>query len=170
MARQDWLRKWCTYALALLPIWLLDDFVLSRWTFLGISPILLPVAVTAVSTLEGVSGGAGFGLGAGLLWTAAYPGGNSLRVLALTLVGLLTGALAQHVLSQNFLGCFMGAVAALGVLEGLTVLSAVVTDRAPAMALLQIAGLQILWSLCWMPLIYAIFYRVFRRVGGDRLA
>lgn len=170
MTRQDWLRKWCAYALALFPIWLLDAFVLSRWAFFGVSALLLPVAVTAVGTLEGITGGMGFGLGAGLLWVAAYPGGQSYRVLLLTLVGLAAGALAQYVLSQTFLGCFVASAAILAVLEcGRAATVAIAAGAAPG-ALLRVCGLQFVWSLCWTPVVYGIFYRVFCRVGGSRLS
>ena len=103
MTRQDRLRKWFSYALTLLPVWWLDAYILSRWPVFGVTPVLLPVAVTAVSVLEGVSGGAGFGFGAGLLW-AAYPGGHGSRVLVLTVMGMLTGALAQYALAQTLMG------------------------------------------------------------------
>lgn len=165
MARQDWLRKWLAYTLALIPIWLLDAYVLSRWTFFGVSPLLLPVSVVAVGTLEGISGGTGFGLGVGLLWATAYPGGQSGRVLLLTVVGLAAGALAQYILSQSFLGCLAASFAVLAVLEGARALAAAISAGTAAGALLRAAGLQLIWTLCWTPLIYGTFYRVFRRVG-----
>ena len=169
MARQDWLRKWGAYALALLPVWLLDAYVLSRWTFFGVSAVLLPVAVVALSTLEGISGGMGFGLAVGLLWATAYPGAHGHRVLLLTLAGLGAGALAQYVLSQNFPGCLVASAAVLTLLEGGHAFAVSVSTGAPAFALLRAAGLQLVWSLCWTPLVYALFRRVFLRVGGDRL-
>ena len=45
MTRRDQLFKWAVYALGLLPIWVLDAFVLSRYPLFGVTPILLPVAV-----------------------------------------------------------------------------------------------------------------------------
>ena len=35
MTRQNWLHKWLIYALALLPVWWLDAYVLSRYRFWG---------------------------------------------------------------------------------------------------------------------------------------
>jgi energy-coupling factor transporter transmembrane protein EcfT len=29
---------------------------------------------------------------------------------------------------------------------------------------------QLLWTLCWVPVVYGIFSRAFDRVGGDRLS
>ena len=44
MTRRDQLFKWAVYALGLLPVWVLDAFVLSRYPLFGVTPILLPVA------------------------------------------------------------------------------------------------------------------------------
>ena len=62
MTTRDFCIKWLAYGLALLPVWLLELFVLSRYPFMGIKPMLLPLAAVAVAALEGPSGGAGFGL------------------------------------------------------------------------------------------------------------
>lgn len=170
MTRQDWLYKWTSYALALLPVWWLDAYVLSRWPVFGATPVLLPVAVTAVGVLEGVSGGAGFGLGTGLLWAAAYPGGHGGRVLLLTLVGIFTGALAQYALAQTLLGCLLCSAASLAVVELIQIVEELFFLRAQLGPALYAALPQLLWTLCWVPAVYGIFYRVFSRVGADRLA
>lgn len=169
MTRQDWLYKWFSYALALLGVWWLDAYVLSRFPVFGVTPVLLPVAVTAVGVLEGVSGGAGFGLGVGLLW-AAYPGSQGGRVLLLTLMGMFTGALAQYALAQTLLGCVLCSAVALAVMELVQVAEELFFLRAQLWPALCTALPQLLWTLCWVPVVYGMFYRVFVRVGGDRLA
>jgi len=170
VTRQAWLHKWFSYALALLSVWWLDAYILSRWPVFGVTPILLPVAVTAVSVLEGVSGGAGFGLGTGLIWAAAYPGGHGGRVLLLTLMGMFTGALAQYALAQTLLGCLLCSAAVLAVTELIRMAQELFFLRAQLWPALCAAAPQLLWTLCWVPAVYGIFYRVFTRVGGDRLA
>lgn len=169
MTRQACFHKWFSYTLALLVVWLLDAYILSRWPVFGVTPILLPVAVTAVSVLEGVAGGAGFGLGAGLLWTIAYPGSHAVRVLLLTAMGMFTGALAQYALAQTLMGCVLCSAAVLTVLELIQIVQELFFLRATLWPALCSALPQLLWSLCWVPVVYAIFWRVFKRVGGDRL-
>lgn len=169
MTRQDWLHKWSIYALALLPVWWLDAYVLSRYPVFGTGTILLPVAVTVVGVLEGIAGGAGFGLGAGLLW-ATYPGGGAIRVVLLVVAGMCTGAAAQYALAQTLLGCMLCSAGVLGALEGLRMLQELFFLQADLATLLRVAVPQLLWTLCWVPLVYALFGRVFRRVGGNRLA
>lgn len=170
MTKQAWLQKWFCYALWLLPVWWLDAFVLSRWPVFGATPALLPVAVTAVAVLEGASGGAGFGFGAGLLWATAYPGGHGSRVFLLTLVGLFTGALAQYALSQSLVGCLLCSAAALAVVELVHIAEDLFFLRAQVGPALLAALPQLLWTLCWVPVVYGIFSRAFDRVGGDRLS
>ena len=58
MTRQDQIYKWFIYALGLLPIWILDAFLLGRYPLHGTKPLLLLLAVVAVSVLEGASAGA----------------------------------------------------------------------------------------------------------------
>ena len=62
MTRQDFAFKWLLYAVALLPVLLLEFAVFSRWPLLGVSPVLVPVAAFTVAVLEGPTGGAGYGL------------------------------------------------------------------------------------------------------------
>lgn len=169
MTRQDWLYKWFSYGLALVPVWWMDAYILSRFPVLGVTALLLPVAVAAVGVLEGASGAAGFGLGAGLLWACAYPGGHGGRVLLLAVMGVLTGALAQYALAQTLLGCVLCSAVVLVVIELLEILPELFFMRAELLPLLGIALPQIIWTLCWVPAVYALFYRVFARVGGDRL-
>ena len=113
MTRRDQIYKWCIYALGLFPIWVLDAFVLSRYPLLGITPTLLPLAVSAVAVLEGALPGSGFGLAVGLLWTLAYPGSSSLLVFGMALAGFLVGIVSQYALNQNFLGCLICSAAVL---------------------------------------------------------
>ena len=72
MTRQDFLIKWGVYALALVPVWFLELFVLNRFPLFGVAPMLLPLAAVCVAVLEGTTAGAGFGLFVGILCDAAY--------------------------------------------------------------------------------------------------
>ena len=75
MTTRDQVHKWFFYALGLVPIWVLDAFVLNRIAPFGVIPMLLPLAVAAVAVLEGAYAGTGFGLAVGLLWELSYAGG-----------------------------------------------------------------------------------------------
>ena len=170
MARQDWIHKWLCYALALLPVWWLDAYVLTRFPVFGVTPLLLPVAVVSVAVLEGVSGGAGFGFGVGLLWATAYAGGDGSRVLILTLVGMFVGALARYALARSLVGCLICSAGTLVVLLTLRSATELFFMRATLWQLLRVTLPQLLWTLVWTAPVYGIFYQVYSRVGGDKLA
>jgi len=168
VTRRNQLYKWFVYTLALLPVWWLDAFVLSRFPIFGVTPILLPVAAVCAGVLLGVAGGAGFGLYAGLIWAAAYAGGQGGRVLMLTLAGMIAGALAQHALAQSLPGCLLCCAGALGLLELFHLVKELFFLRADLWSALCSAVPQFLWTLCWVPLIYRLFARVFARLDRDR--
>lgn len=170
MTRRNLIHKWLVYALGILPIWLLDAFILPRYPLWGITPMLLPPAVVAVSVLEGAYAGTGFGLGVGLLWELAYPGGFGGLVLAMALVGTATGAAAQYVLSQSLPGCLLCTASVLVLLDSLRVIRGLITETASFPVLIQIAAPECLLSLAWTPVVYLLFRTIYRRVGGTKLA
>ena len=165
MTRRDLIHKWLVYAMGLLPLWLLDDYILPRYPLFGVTPMLLPVAV-----LEGAYAGAGFGMAVGLLWELAYPGGFGGLVLGMALAGMAIGALSQYALSQSFPGCLLCSAAILALLDLLRVLRGLITHAASLPALLQVAVPEFLYSLAWTPVVYLLFRAIFRRVGGTKLA
>ena len=170
MTRRDQIHKWFFYALGLFPIWVLDAYILNRLPVFGVIPMLLPLAVVSVAVLEGAYAGTGFGLAVGLLWGLSYPGGFGALVFGMALTGMLTGAAAQYVLNQNFFSCLLCSAIAFGVLDGLQLVRALFIRLDSLDVLLQVAVPEVLWSLCWTPVVYLIFRLVARRVGGTRRA
>ena len=170
MTRRDLIHKWLVYALGLLPVWLLDAYILPRYPLWGTVPMLLPLAVAAVSVLEGAYAGTGFGLAVGLLWELAYPGGFGGLVFYMALAGMAMGAVSQYALSQSFLGCLICAAGTLGLLDLLRVAGRLLARVAGLSELLEAAIPEFLWSLAWTPLVWLIFCAVHRRVGGNKLA
>ena len=140
MTRHDFLVKWGVYALTLLPIWFFEGYILTRLPVTAVQPMLLPLAVVAVAVLEGCVGGAGFGLGVGILCACFYPGMEEWMPLGLALAGLGAGLLAQSVLRQNLWGEY-----ALG-------------------PMLRLTGMEIGCSLPFVIPVYAAFLWVYRRV------
>lgn len=162
---KDFVTKWLAYGLALLPVWFLDSFLLSRYPLYSVKPVLLPLAAMAVATLEGAVGGAGFGLAVGALFDAVTPSmlpGASTLLLAL--LGLGAGLLAQYALRQDLIGCLICSALALAAMDAVRVGARLVARVAPLEPMLEVAGKEIVWSLCFVPLIYLLFRWVFRRV------
>ena len=169
MTRQDQMYKWSIYALGLLPIWILDAYLLGRYPIMGVKPMLLMLAVVTVAVLEGALAGAGFGLAVGLLWALGYPSSPGIIIL-LVLTGMAVGIIAQYALTQGFLGCLLCSAAALTVYACFHILWGLFSQLAPFSALMEVALKESLLTLPWTPLVYLIFRTIFRRVGLDKLA
>ncbi len=170
MTRRHLIHKWLQYTLALLPIWMLDCFVLGRYPIYGTTPMLLPLAVAAVATLEGSVAGAGFAMGVGFLWETTYPGGTGFLIFYLTLLGSLCGAGVQYILQKGFFGYFICATMTLVAVSAIKVFAWVVSAQGTWLEILPLASTQVAITLAYTPLIYLIFRRVFKKVGGNRLA
>lgn len=162
----DTLKKWLLYGLGgLLPVWILDTVLLPRMG-LPLSPVLLPVCVVALSVLEGAFPGAQFGLAAGALWALTYAGGVPGHIPLLTLVGMVCGVVSQYALRRSLSGCMLCTAGAVALLEVLRVLGGLINDLAEAGPLLLVGLGEWLVTLLWTPVVYLLFYRLYRRAGG----
>ena len=170
MTRRDFIHKWLIYALGLMPVWVLDAYILPRYPLWGITPMLLPLSVAAVAVLEGAGSGTGFGMAVPLFWELAYPGGFGGQVFYLALAGMAMGAVSQYALSQSFLGCLICSAGVLGLLDCLRVVRLLFIKAANLSDLLQVAVPEFLWSLAWTPLVWLLFRAIYNRVGGTKLA
>ena len=163
MTRQDFLIKWGVYALALLPVWFCQAFVLNRLP-LGLTPALLPLAAVAVAVLDGAVAGAGFGLGVGILCDAVYFGTDGAMTLGLCVAGMAAGALAQYLLRQNLVGCLLCSLLALAAMDGVRIAVRLLRGSRELGAMLSLAGREILLSLIFVFPVYALFLWVYHRV------
>ncbi len=170
MTRQDQIYKWFIYALGLLPVWILDAFLLGRYPLYGTKPLLLVLAVVVVSVLEGAYAGGRFGLAVGLLWELGYAGGFGAMILFLVLVGAVAGSASQYALTQGFLGCFLCSAVAMTALEFIRIFLGVFTQQGALSVLLSVAVKEVLWTLVWTAPVYLVFYAIFLKVGLDKLA
>ena len=164
MTRQDFLIKWGVYALALLPVWFCEVFLLNRFPLFGVAPMLLPLAAIAVAVLEGTVAGAGFGLGVGILCDAVYFNPDGAMTVGLCLLGVGAGALSQYVVRQNLVGCLLCSLLALVCIDGVRILANLLTGATALPVLLSLAGREIAWSMVFVLPVYALFLWVFRRV------
>ena len=170
MTTSAFLFKWFWYTMAVLPVWLLEDLVFSHVSLLGVSPLLLPLTVVAGAVLEGSAAGAGFGLGIGLWWAAALPGVRSSIIITTTLMGLVSGLIAQYRLKQSYIGCLFCSALSLSIITLLRIAKYFFGGTASLPALLRIAAPELVISLLFVAPVYLLFRLVYQRVGGSKLA
>ena len=164
MTRNDFLIKWGVYALAILPVWWCELFLLNRFPLFGVIPMLLPLAAVAVAVLEGATAGAGYGLFVGILCDAVYYNTHGAMTVGLCLLGILAGVLAQYALRQNLLGCLVCSLAALSLIDLFRIVYHLANRTAGLPALLAVALPEILWSMVFVLPVYGLYLWVFRRV------
>lgn len=163
MTRHDFIMKWLVYGVALLPVLILEVYVLGRFPLFGVRPMLLVVATVAVAVLEGSAAGGGFGLFVGVLCDALYHGQSGGWTLGIPLIGIAAGVTAQYLVRQNLVGCLLCSVGALLVLDAIRVVLRLFLGVAPLGELLRVALPEIAWSLAFVFPIYALFRWVYNR-------
>ena len=168
MTTRDHVTKWIVYALALLPLCLIDQLILGRAAPFGVAPLLYPLAAVAVGMMEGAFAGSLYGLATGLIWWLG--GGGAPVILLITLVGMTAGICAKKGWGLNFLNYLLLCLALLVVGDGLRVLLYLARGVAGASALLAVALPEVLCSLVFSGPVYLLYRFVYRRVGGSALA
>lgn len=162
MTSHDFLVKWTVYTVALLPVWFLEAFVLNRLPFFGIVPMLLPLAAVTVAALEGSASGGAYGLAVGILCDALYGSGGAMTI-SLTLICVGAGLVAQYALRPNLAGCFACGLGGLLIIDLGRIALRLIQGRAALEPMLRVAGLEIVWSLVFLPLVYLVFRWVHSR-------
>ena len=165
MTRQEFLKKWLIYGLVLLLTALLQRQLFGRLRLLGVTPVLLPLAVMALASLEGAAGGAGYGIAAGVV-SMYLDGSSAWAVLLLCLCGAIAGLLAQHVLSRSFFGYLLCCLGTMTLRGAWLVLSRWYRGMAPPAVLLGVAGPELLCTMLISPLIYLLLRFFYRRWGA----
>ncbi|MPM19821.1 hypothetical protein SDC9_66247 [bioreactor metagenome] len=169
MNRWNLFIKWLGYGLTLIPVWILERLILSRFPLFGVIPVLLPFAAVVVGMMEGMQAGAGFGLATGLLCDMLYYGTNGGMTVGVTLLGAAAGLAAYRGLRQNLPGCMLCCAAALLIIDAFRVLFRVLFHSVPLGPLIRVALLETVWSLVFAPAVYFLFRATYRKVGGTTL-
>jgi len=165
MTRQDFMKKWLIYGLVLLLTALLQRQFFGRLRPFGVTPVLLPLAVLALASLEGAAGGAGYGIAAGVV-SMYLDGSSAWAVLLLCLCGAVGGLLAQYALSRSFFGYLLCCLGAMTLRGAWLVLIRLRQGTAPLAVLLRVAGPELLCTMLVSPLIYLLLRFFYNRWGA----
>lgn len=163
MTRRDYMWKWLAYGVALLLVAVVNYQVLTALPLHAV-PVLLPMAVVAVGVLEGAVSGAGFGVAAGLLLSAATHG-SPLWVAVLPLLGLVCGLLTQYVLRRDFVGFLLAGLAAGAVYEAAQTAAHLLDGAAGLETLLRVAVPEYLWTAAFSIPVYGVCHFCCRHYG-----
>lgn len=155
------LSKWLFYSGACLLVFLFEAGVLPRLPLASVRPLLLPLSVATIASLEGASAGATFGLFAGILSFLFLPGTHSFSIFLFSLLCFLSAfsPLAPRV--WPFLRALFASSLALLLLSAFQILVFLLRYQATLSSLLPLSALQLLLSLACFPPVYAIHRLLF---------
>lgn len=151
------------YGAALALVTVVNYFVLTRLP-LPVVPVLIQMMVVAVGILEGAPSGAGFGIAAGVVLSAATHG-SMLWVCVLPLAGWVCGLLAQYVLRRDFVGYLLAGLGSMLICEVLQVGSRLLAGTAELSPLLKVAAGEFVWTMVLSAPIYGLCYFCCRYYG-----
>lgn len=163
MTRRDFMWKWLSYGVALILVTIVNYNVLTLLPLHAV-PLLLPAMAVAVGILEGAASGAGFGIAAGLMLSAATHG-SLLWVAGLSLLGMVCGLLTQYVLRRDFVGFLLASLVAGLLREGVQLGVRLLGGAAGPEALLRVAVPEFLWTIVFAIPVYGICHFCCRRYG-----
>ena len=163
MTRSDFGLKWTAYGVALTLVFILNYFVLNFFPFVSV-PLLIPMMVVAVGVLEGARPGAGFGMAAGVLLSAATHG-SVLWVCGLSLVGWVYGLLTRYVLRRDFVGFFLAALTVGGLRAAALLVLGLVRGTAELPVLASVALPEYLWTMIFSVPVYGLSLFCCRHFG-----
>lgn len=148
-------RKALLYGLILLGIVFFQEIVLSRIEILGVKPFITPMAAAAIGFYNGGVWGAVYGLLAGLSAAASLNGAPVMMTVIFPVIGFFAGALPMFLVSRRFISFLMINLGALILTALCQLFRFLVFTDTEILPLFITAGLQVLWSL---PFIFIVYY------------
>ena len=110
LARNETIFKWTLYAAVTALCFLLQGFVLQRFTVLGVIPFVYPVVVAVLATLEGPFAGTVFAIAVGVACDVLLPGiFPCLYTLIFPLAGLCSALISHSWLPAGYLCSLAGS-------------------------------------------------------------
>lgn len=133
----------------------------------GLSPAVMPVAVSCIALFEGAERGGVFGLVGGCLWAwaTALTMYGAYVILILTVIGAAAGLITERFLLRGIQTALCITIAALFLTDGLRALMGLFLGTIPGAAIVSLCLPQNLIALLFCPLFYAIVSQI-SRIGG----
>lgn len=168
LARNETIFKWTLYAAATALCFLLQSFVLQRFTVLGVIPFIYPVVVAVLATLEGPFAGTVFAIAVGVGCDVLLPGiFPCLYTLLFPLAGLCAALISLNWLPAGYL-CSLATSAIAFFMTGLAqCVLLLVRGKAAWATGLSVCLRELLVSAALIFPVTILFRWVFRRTHLD---
>jgi len=155
------------HGVILLVLYVAQAMVFPHLRIWNVAPLILPLAVVGVGLFEGPTWGGWFGTAAGILSDVAFSDSTVLFTVILAAAGLLVGLASEYLLSRGFPSYLVCSALVLVLIAFSQMFGLLVFRRESPLVLLQVAGLQSLYSLVFALPLYYVARRLGRRVRAQ---
>lgn len=138
------------HALLLMIVYVFQGMIFPYFRLFGFAPLLLPIASTGVSVYEGRYTGGIVGIFAGILCDVSFNNPAGVFTVTLTIAGLLTGALADTVMTRSFATFVICSAAVLTLCAVIQVFPLLFFRSVPLQLLLATAIRQTVYSIIFV--------------------
>lgn len=160
------LLKWFLYGVVLLILSLVQDVIMCRFRFWGVTTELLPCAIFLITVLEGSQRGSVFALAASALYYFSGSAHGVHCIVAITVFSILVTIFRQAYLEKGFVAATLCVAIAMVLYETVIYGVCVFLGQVRPAQILQFlitAGI----SLVAVPLLYPTFVAI-NGIGGDK--
>ena len=160
------LLKWFLYGVVLLILSLVQDVIMCRFRFWGVTTELLPCAIFLITVLEGSQRGSVFALAASALYYFSGSAHGVHNIVAITVFSILVTIFRQANLEKGFVAATLCVAIAMVLYETVIYGVCVFLGQVRPAQILQFlitAGI----SLVAVPLLYPTFVAI-NGIGGDK--
>jgi len=160
--------KWIVYALATLFLCILQSFIFSHIRILTVTPFLYPILPAVAAMYEGPKRGALYALSFGFLCDLLLPAPfTGFFVIVFSLIGLLSGSIAENMVSPGFFCALLVSALGLLITGGARVLLQFLSGGDYLTLRGWIALTEALLSLPALVVVYPLFRTIHRRCASD---
>lgn len=159
--KHETLIRYSLYVPVLILLYILQSAIFSRLPILGAKPLIIPIAAICIAVLEGSVRGGVLGLISGILCDISFNHPPIIFTLAMTVICLAVGLLADYVLARGFPTFLASCVVSLLVCAYIQ-MSGILLSGGSFAALAVMAFKQLLYSLLFAVPIYYLMRSISR--------
>ena len=159
------LLKWCLYGLILLLLSVVQDVLLSRVRFFGVTTELVPCGIFLICLTEGLERGCVFSLVASCLYLFSGSAAGEYSIVLITAIAVLVCYFRQSYLQKGFAASMLSVAVAMLGYEVLTFAIALFLGQTTFSRLVAFC-LTGAFSLIAAPLLYPVL-KAISAIGGD---
>lgn len=160
--------KWTVYSLATLLLFALQYLVLNQIQVWGVTPFLYPMLPAVLSSYEGLRRGSVFSLALGVVCDLLLPGPfDGFYTIAFTVIALLSGLIAEKLLSPGLLCALVVSAAGLLLTGGLRILFQFLSGGGHLVLMARTSLLETLVSLPALAAVLPLYRVIHRRCASE---